>query len=91
MQIAAAFLQVVGEDRLETEPSGIEDALFSRSPDVGARHLCQRRSDSRPAGRSKSRPVIGHGDMERAPIGALSMSSAVFGSGGGDLAGVAGR
>jgi fructose-bisphosphate aldolase class I len=50
---------------------------------------CQRRSNSRPAWRSKTRPLMARlMDMRRGPIGPLRMSISSFGSGGGDLAGL---
>ena len=45
--------------------------------DGGAKRDCQRRRDSRPAWRSKSRPVVrGCADMQRGPIGPLCMLAA---------------
>ena len=61
---------------------GVDGRIFGcwkfRTMRIDARQqLCQRRSDSRPLERSKSRPVIARGgDMKRGPIGALFISTA---------------
>ena len=51
-----------------------------RGDDTGLpAYICQRRSDSRPARRSKGTPMMArHDDMQRGPIGPLCISLAAF-------------
>ncbi len=60
---------------LHRPDTGIAVPLLTDAKTKVCELVCQRRSDSRPLWRSKSRPVVwGAADMARAPIGALAIS-----------------
>ncbi len=74
----------VVEDQYELDQFDTADAVYiviagrDGAHQASLRLLCQRRLDFRPVWRSKSRPLmVRRCDMQRTPIGALCISSAL--------------